>query len=99
MPNSMSGGQYVYQILSLVVSKAACMYAKFYLRWSVKQPVCMPNSISGGQYVYQILCQVVSKAACMYAKFYLRWSVKQPVPQLGDSNSSLEEVDAFYSFW
>lgn len=28
-----------------------------------------------------------------------RWSVKQPAPSIGSENSTVEEVDAFYSFW
>ena len=28
-----------------------------------------------------------------------RWSVRQPVPQLGDENSTITDVDAFYAFW
>ncbi|KAL8238927.1 hypothetical protein R6Q59_015494 [Mikania micrantha] len=28
-----------------------------------------------------------------------RWSVNQPIPSLGDDNTLLKEVDAFYDFW
>ncbi|XP_076902127.1 uncharacterized protein LOC143556763 [Bidens hawaiensis] len=28
-----------------------------------------------------------------------RWSVSQPIPMLGDDNTPLKEVDAFYDFW
>ncbi|KAK9067873.1 hypothetical protein SSX86_011984 [Deinandra increscens subsp. villosa] len=28
-----------------------------------------------------------------------RWSVSQPIPSLGDDNTPLKEVDAFYDFW
>ncbi|KVH91675.1 dnaJ homolog subfamily C member 2-like [Cynara cardunculus var. scolymus] len=28
-----------------------------------------------------------------------RWSVIQPIPSLGDDNTSLKDVDAFYDFW
>ncbi|KAJ0802610.1 putative J-protein Zuotin/DnaJC2 [Helianthus annuus] len=28
-----------------------------------------------------------------------RWSVSQPIPTLGDDNTPLKEVDAFYDFW
>ncbi|XP_071730565.1 uncharacterized protein [Rutidosis leptorrhynchoides] len=28
-----------------------------------------------------------------------RWSVVQPIPSLGDDNTPLKEVDAFYNFW
>ncbi|KAJ0802445.1 putative transcription factor MYB family [Helianthus annuus] len=28
-----------------------------------------------------------------------RWSVNQPIPTLGDDNTPLKEVDAFYDFW
>ncbi|KAL8209986.1 hypothetical protein R6Q57_006718 [Mikania cordata] len=28
-----------------------------------------------------------------------RWSVNQPIPSLGDDNTLLKEVDAFYEFW
>lgn len=28
-----------------------------------------------------------------------RWAVNQPVPQLGDDNTPLKEVDSFYNFW
>lgn len=30
---------------------------------------------------------------------YARWSAKQPVPELGNADTPIETVDAFYKFW